>query len=57
MQSTTTAGERQRRTHLILLGALDNHVYAIVFDPVARTLVEVNKKEVSEHPTWLTRHP
>jgi hypothetical protein len=43
--------------HLILLGTHDVYIHSVLFDPVARTLEQVGKKEISQDPSWLTKHP
>lgn len=44
-------------THLVLFGTHDFFVYSAVFNATQKSLTLVEKKHVSEHTSWLTKHP
>lgn len=46
-----------RDTHLVLFGTHHFFVYSAVFDAARQSLTLVEKKHVSEHTSWLTKHP
>lgn len=50
-----TAGDKD--THVVLFGTHDFFVYSAVFDAARQSLTLVEKKHVSEHTSWLTKHP
>lgn len=47
----------EQDTHLILFGTHDFFVYSVLFDVKQGSLQVVEKKHISEHTSWLTRHP
>jgi hypothetical protein len=51
------SSKREDGKHLILLGTHDVYIHSVLFDPVAKTLEHVGKKEISQDPSWLTKHP
>jgi len=52
-----SSSAREDGKHLILLGTHGIYIHSVLFDPVAKTLEHVGKRETSQDPSWLTKHP